>query len=409
MSAADEMVPAVAKALNFQLGGPGESRSARRQMLDYLREKRMLLVLDNFEHLLISPLPSGHPPPQGGSVVSPPSGETEEGERGGASFVADVLRTAPDVQLLVTSRERLPLREEQAFPIIGLECSDEKVDAGVENAAEQLFLQAATRAEPSFELATDEAASLARVCRLLEGMPLAIELAATWVDVLSLVDIAAEIQRGLDFLATEWQDAPERHRSVRAAFDASWRRLTEAEQAVFAQLCVFRGGFTREAAREVAGADLRTLAQLVDKSLLRFSRSQRRYDVHELLRQYGCERLAADREQEHVIRDRHSAYFCDALGRWGDAWNRGKRLDVGVDFEVDWANLRAAWEWAADQGNAARLDLALDGLLCVPGGTPAFGGRGADVPTRNRWTFGRNAMAECGAQARVGQGAYVPQ
>ena len=154
----------------------------------------------------------------------------------------------------------------------------------------------------------------------------------------------------------------QRHRSVRAAFDTSWRRLTEAEQTVFAQLCVFRGGFRRAAAQEVAGADVRTLARLVDKSLLSFSRSQGRYDVHELLRQYGRDRLAADSQQEHAVRDRHSAYFCDALGRRGDAWNRGKRLDVGADFEADWANLRTAWEWAADRGDAERLDAALDGL-----------------------------------------------
>ena len=281
------------------------------------------------------------------------------------SFVADLLQIAPKVQLLVTSRERLPLREEQAFPILGLEYPDAELDGEVEYAAARLFLQAARRAEPSFELATDEAASLFQVCRLLEGMPLAVELAATWVDALSVADIEAEIQRGLDFLATEWQDAPARHRSVRAAIDTSWWLLTEPEQAVFAQLSVFRGGFTREAAREVAGADLRTLARLADKSLLSFSRARKRYDVHELLRQYGRERLVDDPELESATRDCHSAYFCDVLGRWGDAMNRGKRLDVGVDFETDWANLRAAWEWAADRGDAARLDLALDGLFFI--------------------------------------------
>ena len=371
LTAADEMAPAVAEALGFHLGGPVESRTAQQQLLDFLREKRMLLLLDNFEHLLGSPtavLPSGGETARfhaagAKSQVSPSQGETEERERGGVSFVADVLGTAPEVQLLVTSRERLPLREEQAFPIIGLECADEKSDDSVEYAAARLFLQAARRAEPSFELATDKAASLSRICRLLEGMPLGIELAAAWVDVLPLADIAAEIQRGLDFLATEWQDAPKRHRSVRAAIDTSWSRLTETEQAAYAQLCVFRGGFAREAAKEVAGADLRTLARLVEKSLLRFSREQERYDVHELLRQYGCERLAADPEQEHEVRDRHSAYFCDAFGRWGDGVNRGIIGDVNPDFEADWANLQVASEWAADHGNAERLDLALEGLM----------------------------------------------
>ena len=353
ISGSEELAPVVAEALSFQLGGPEESRTARQQVLDFLREKRILLVLDNFEHLL-------------GST-------TQDRTDHGAGFIADVLRTAPEVQLLVTSRERLPLREEQAFLIAGLESAGEETDDAVKYAAAQLFLQAARRAERSFELAAGEVATLTRICRLLEGMPLAIELAAAWVDVLPLADIASEIQRGLDFLATEWQDAPERHRSVRAAIDASWRRLTERERTTFAQLCVFRGGFTREAAREVAGADLRTLANLVEKSLLSFSREQERYDVHELLRQYGSDRLAADPELERAAHDRHSAFFCDALGCWGDAINRGKPLEANVDFVVDWANLSAALVHAADYAEVERLDLALHGFLFLTDELSSFG------------------------------------
>jgi predicted ATPase/DNA-binding SARP family transcriptional activator len=343
MSSSEELAPVVAEALNFQLGGPGELRTGRQQVLDYLRKKRMLLVLDSFEHLL-------------------PSAADDVSDEG-PGFVAHVLHTAPRVQLLVTSRERLPLREEQTFPITGLECGDAEFGDGVDYAAAQLFLQAAHRAEPSFELAIGEAATVSRVCRLLEGMPLAIELAATWVDVLSLSDIAAEIQRGLDFLATEWQDAPERHRSVHATFDTSYRRLTVEEQTVFARLCVFRGGFTREAARDVAEADLRTLARLADKSLLRFSRSKGRYEMHELLRQYGCDRLAADPVQEHATRDRHSSHYCRALGRWGDAMNHGKYQEAEFDLEADWANLRMSWRRACKNADVVRLDLALDGML----------------------------------------------
>jgi DNA-binding SARP family transcriptional activator/predicted ATPase len=380
MSTSDEMAPVVAEALSFRVGGPEDSRSGRRQVLDYLRDKQMLLVLDNFEYLLRSPparlASTAHPAeafrPAKGSEVSSPCGaeypseappETEEGERGGVSFVADVLHTASKLQLLVTSRERLPLREEQIFPIIGLEYAGEASDDKADYAAAQLFLQAARRAEPSFELAPNEAASLSRVCRLVEGMPLAIELAATWADILSLSDIAGEIQRGLDFLATEWQDAPERHHSVRAAFNASWRRLTETEQAVFAQLCTFRGGFTREAAMEVAGADLRTLSGLAAKSLLNYSRVRERYEIHELLRQYGCDRLAADPELENTARDRYSAFFCDALQRLADHIDRGDDLHECIDFEADWANVGAAWEIAVQKGHASRLESALDGLF----------------------------------------------
>ena len=204
--------------------------------------------------------------------------------------------TAPQVQLLVTSRERLPLREEQAYPIIGLECADEEFDDTRRfMRLRRLFCQAATRTEPSFEIATNDVVSLSQVCRLLEGMPLAIELAATWADVLSLGDIAAEIQRGLDFLATEWQDAPERHRSVRAAIDASWRRLTERSKPSLPNSACSAVVSRARRRERLPRADLRTLARLADKSLLSFSRERRRYDTHELLRQYGSDRLPPTR------------------------------------------------------------------------------------------------------------------
>jgi DNA-binding SARP family transcriptional activator/predicted ATPase len=339
VSAAEHMAPAVAEGLGFRfVGGESGSRPPGEQVLDYLREKRLLLVLDNLEHLAE-----------------------------GFDLVADILHTAPGVQILGTSRERLRLYPEQAYPIGGLKYPDwEKPPDGHpvdgDYPAGRLFVQAARRVQPVFEIAGEDVATLTRICRLLEGLPLGIELAASWANALSLADIAAEIQRGLDFLATEWRDVPTRHRSVRAVVDVSWNRLDEQERDAFAQLSVFRGGFTREAAREVAGADLPTLARLVDRSLLKLGTTRERYEVHELLRQYGAEKLGTEPQREAAARDRHSAFFCAALAQRGDAMNRGKEHKPSLDIPADLENVRQAWEMAARQKHVARVDGALDGL-----------------------------------------------
>jgi predicted ATPase len=197
-----------------------------------------------------------------------------------------LLATALALKVLVTSRERLHVRLEQLYPIGGLQFPDWETPDDVETyTAVQLFLQSAQRIQSDFALRDgNDLIYLTRICRLVAGMPLALELAASWVDMLPLAEIAAELQQGLDFLAVEMRDLPERHRSVRAAIDYSWRRLTEEEQEAFAKLSVFRGGFTREAARAVAGADLRQIGRLVKKSFLQYDQNDNRYRVHELMR-----------------------------------------------------------------------------------------------------------------------------
>ena len=156
----------------------------------------------------------------------------------------------------------------------------------------RLFVERATQVEPGFSLDDDERAEAVRICRLVEGLPLGIELAASWVSMLSCAEIAEEIEQNIDFLATSMRDVPERHRSLRAAFDQSWRLLSGEQQDVLARLSVLRGDYGREAAVAVAGADLRLLSDLVSKSLVRRS-DFGRFELHELLRQYSAERLAA--------------------------------------------------------------------------------------------------------------------
>src|SRR5262249_29782319 len=150
------------------------------------------------------------------------------------------------------------------------------------------------------------------ICRAVQGLPLGIILAAAWLESLSPQQIAVEIHANIDFLESTDTDVPERQRSLRAAFQHSWRLLPEQERSVFQRLSIFRGGFTRPAAQAVTGASLRDLQGLVSRSLLTVS-LEGRYEVHELLRQFAEEKLAGTPVIEADVRDRHSAYYCNFL------------------------------------------------------------------------------------------------
>ena len=213
---------------------------------------------------------------------------------------------------------------------------------------------AARRLRPDFVLRPEEVDSLLRICRLVEGMPLAVELAAAWVDSLTLPSIAAELGNSLDILDSDLADLPERHRSIRTIFDATWRRLEPDERDVFMRLSVFRGGLTRESALEVAGATLPMLAGLIGKCLLQFQPADERYRLHEVLRQYGHERLASAGQLAAVQR-RH----CEACLAWAETAT--VRL-FGADqvawldrFEADHDNARAALAWGLAQPATAEL------------------------------------------------------
>ncbi|MFL7809825.1 MAG: hypothetical protein AB8I80_14410, partial [Anaerolineae bacterium] len=205
---------------------------------------------------------------------------------------------------------------------------------------------------------SDEAlAQIGRICRMAEGMPLAIVLAAAWMDVLSPVEIAAELERSIAFLRSDLPDLPERHRSMVAAFDVSWGMLSEAEREAFAALSVFRGGCTREAAEAVAGADLETLRALVRKSFLTCD-EHGRYQVHELLRQYGENKLRGRPEAWERARDRHCAYFAEYVAQHKDSF---RKLGPGeARLEID--NLLMAWRWMLDRGKLAECRRAIGGL-----------------------------------------------
>ncbi|MBE9508877.1 MAG: protein kinase, partial [Chloroflexi bacterium] len=326
----DAIVPTVAEALGFSSYEGGEPRQ---QLLDYLRQKDMLILMDNFEHLL-----------------------------DGVDLVTDILKTAPGVEILPTSRARLNVQREQLFHLGGMDVPDwETPEDAAQYSAVKLFLQSARRVQPGFELRADDLKYISRICRLVGGMPLGILLAAAWVEILSPEEIAAEISQGLDFLETDLRDVPERQRSVRAVLDHSWNVLTEREREVFQALSVFRGGFSRQAAQQVTGATLRELMALVNKSLLHRMPTGR-HEMHELLQQYAEEKLNQSPAAGEAARDRHCAYYTAALQRW-EADLKGPRQKTALaEIEADSENARAAWTWAAERRDVKRLEQAIEGL-----------------------------------------------
>ena len=184
-------------------------------------------------------------------------------------WISDLLAAAPQVKILITSREVLRLQEERVFRLRGLSypLSDRPAEFEQSDAV-QLFQERARRVRWGFS-SSAERLGVARICRLVEGLPLALELAAAWTSSMSCTAIAEEIERNTGLLATQLRNVPERHRSLRAVFEQSWQMLTPAERGALRQLAVFHGGFSRPAAETVTGVTLATLAALCDKSLLR--------------------------------------------------------------------------------------------------------------------------------------------
>ena len=319
---------AIANALHVSFYG---QESPNMQIVNYLRGKHILLVLDNYEHLLA-----------------------------GIDLLTDLLANAPRLKLLVTSRERLNMHEEWVLPTEGLPfpAQGSSHDASHYSAV-QLFLQTAHRVEPRFALEGNED-SVADICRTVEGMPLAIELAATWLRVMPCSQIAGQIRRDLDFLTTPLRNVAERHRSLRAVFEHSWELLSEHERDVLMKLSVFRGGCDLEAAESVAEASLWLLAGLMDKSLVRLNNAGR-YEMHELLRQFAADKLL-ESGQSDSERHRHLQFFMELAERLEPRLFGSKQIAAWDRLGIELDNFRAALDWALRTGDS-ECGLRLAGAL----------------------------------------------
>jgi predicted ATPase len=322
------LVAAIADAVGFDFHQGEENK--RQQLLDYLREQHLLLLLDNFEHLLA-----------------------------GAPVMGEMLAVAPEVTVLVTSREPLELAGEWRYVVGGMHVPETACADLDQYDAVQLFAARARQVRPDFAL-EDQCEGVVRLCQLVGAMPLGIELAAAWVDVLSPDEIADEISRNLDVLQTGAHDMPERHRSIKTVLNHTWIRLSDTERTVFMRLSVFRGGFTREAATQAAGASLPVLASLVNKSLVQLG-VDGRYAMHELLRQYAEGHLIAQ-DQIDEARAAHSRYFLALLASL-ESDVKGRRQAAALDqTEADLENVRAAWQYAARHADYAGIGQALESI-----------------------------------------------
>ena len=320
ISTADFVPQAIAEGIGLSLANNEEPQE---QLLNYLRSKQQLLVIDNFEHVIEA-----------------------------AQLVDEILRGAPEVKILATSRIKLNLNGETVYAVPGLRFDDlTSQEAYVSNEAVQLFVTTARRAKPGFAVSDTEVEPLQRILALVEGSPLGILLAASWADMLTVADIANEIAQSMDFLETEMRNVPDRQRSIRATFNYSWRLLAQPERELFSTLSVFRGGFTRQAAQAVAGASVRQLANLANKSFLNTAPDTGRYFVHELLRQYGEEALREDADRYEAARTAHDRFFATFMN---EAWLRithDEQPEAFEDIEADIENVKTAWRHLVAEGD----------------------------------------------------------
>jgi predicted ATPase/DNA-binding SARP family transcriptional activator len=324
LRSANFLISTIAEAVGLTFYG---EENPAKQLHSYLAEKRVLLVLDSFEHLLE-----------------------------GTGAVTELLARATDLKILVTSTQRLNVRGEWVLPVEALSVPPAAgPDPAVETySAVQLYLQRAQRLGHAAAHGVAEIRSIADICRLVEGMPLAIELAAAWARVVPARDIALEIKQNRDFLATAERDSPERHRSMRAVFDYSWSLLAPAEKEAFTRLAVFRNGFERAAAEAVADAALPILSALVEKSLLTGDAAGR-YHIHDLLRRYAAEKLTQNHLEER-IRHRHLDFYLRLAEETDPQLHGPDQIVLLERLEAEHDNLRAALEWglsAAPSGSLA--------------------------------------------------------
>ncbi len=319
LNSSDNITPAIAETLGCPIQG---QETPLHQIIHCLQDKHLLLILDNFEHLL-----NTH----------------------SAQLISRFLGSVPRLKILITSRETLNLREECLLRIHGMQVPENETISGLQDYdAIRLFTEYARRVQPDFSL-DEQAFYVVSICRQVEGLPLAIELAASWLRYMSTEQIADEIARDITALATTLRNIPERHRSMQAVFDHSWHMLSDEEQNTLGKLTVFRGDFGRKAALYIAEADLPILTSLVDKSLLQ-STIDGRYRMHELLRQYSEAKLL--QSTRAFVQQQFCDYYAEFLHSRMDQIVGGRQIEVAQEIDVELANIRVAWKQAITQKNA---------------------------------------------------------
>jgi DNA-binding SARP family transcriptional activator/predicted ATPase len=326
----------------------------RQQICNYLRNKHMLLIFDNFEHLLL-----------------PSIDHTGSKEEDAVDLILDILTSAPDVQIIVTSRTVLNIQGEVLYAVTGLEVPESTLastdDIGLtvdtsQYTALQLFEISARRISFDFTLSAENLLDVVRICRLVDGMPLGILMAAGWVRILTPAEIAKQILNSLDFLTSDIRDLPKRQRSMRSVLNQSWKLLSTREREIMLAISVFKGPTSRTAIQAVTGATLWELSSLKNKSLLTIDENGY-YEVHELVRHYAGEKLAQLHAIDAAVRNRYSTYYTTALTQWAEEI-RGPEQETALwDMSRELENIYQVWVWNLDHGIYHKLYKVTSGLI----------------------------------------------
>lgn len=334
ISSSESIVPSIAEVLEISFSGPADPTEQLFIHFDREFTSPALLILDNLEHLLATSSTA-------------------------ADLIAEIVEQFPLIKILCTSRERLNLHGEWTYEVHGLPIPPQEfIDQLEEYSAAVLFVESARRKDAGFALTQADRPALVRICHLVEGIPLALELAAAWVGMLSCEEIAREIESNIDFLTTSLRDIPERHRSLRATFDHSWGLLSDEEREVLRRLSVFHGGFDRRAAEAIAEATLPLLLSLVSKSLVVRTR-EGRYDLHEVIRQFTLARLEEEESYSLEIHDRHSEYYLQLASSYERKLKSDSQQRAMHEMTVELDNLRAAWTWGIRRGQFETIGRAV--------------------------------------------------
>ena len=332
----DEQIPAtIIDSLGIPMAPEQEPMT---RLCQYLRERALLLILDNFEHL-----------------------------RDHALLLPELLQEAHQITILVTSRERLNLQIETVLVLGGLDLPQiddptESEKDGAESGAVALFVDCAQRADTSFTLTSENRAAVVDICHLTDGMPLGIELAAVWTRLLSCQEILQNLQQSMDLLTVTMPDIPPRHRCMRVLFEESWLHLTAEAQQIFAQTSIFRGGCDWPALQEVTQASMLQVVELVDRGFLQ-RMADGSYQTHELMRQFGAEKLSQSSAEAAAVAQCHAHHYLHFLGQQETALIGHEQVVVAQKIAVAIENIRVAWHWALEQSDTPLLDMAAEALF----------------------------------------------
>lgn len=323
----DEMVAeAILQACGWQIR-PYET--AYEAIVRYLQPDPVLLLLDNLEHLPRM-----------------------------ANFVLRLLTAVPNLTLIATSRHQLGLQREVVRHLHGLPLPHDERDVAAPSVA--LLTERMQRVNSAFQLTTAVASDVTRICRALEGWPLALELAASWAELMDVPAIATRVAGDITALRTTMPDLPARHRSVEAALAGSYALLSPAQQHVLARFALLRGGCTAEATAKVLATTNGEMTVLVRRALL--YEHNGRYTIHELIRQFALDKLAQMGDQVAAERD-HALYYLDLLRALEQDLHGPHPLTAIRQLRPERENIYQAWHWAVEHGRYELLTTALPSLL----------------------------------------------